>query len=58
MMNTNLDTRKKNEKMQLRTTEFLKDQICKLANKDGISQNSVMNQALAWYVNERAKNAV
>ncbi|OCQ53542.1 hypothetical protein Ppb6_01168 [Photorhabdus australis subsp. thailandensis] len=57
-MDINLDTRKKSEKMQLRTTEFLKDQICKLANKDGISQNSVMNQALAWYVNERAKNAV
>ncbi|MDE9570983.1 hypothetical protein KKJ16_18630 [Xenorhabdus bovienii] len=55
-MNTNLDTRKKSEKMQLRTTEFLKDQICKLADKDGIPQNSVINQALAWYVNERARS--
>ncbi|BET96556.1 hypothetical protein [Xenorhabdus taiwanensis] len=57
-MNTNLDTRKKTEKMQLRTTEFLKDQVCKLADKDGISQNSVINQALAWYVNERVKSMV
>ncbi|WP_275371955.1 hypothetical protein [Xenorhabdus bovienii] len=57
-MDTNLDTRKKSEKMQLRTTEFLKEQICNLANKDGIPQNSVINQAIAWYVDARTKNAV
>ncbi|WP_167400591.1 MULTISPECIES: hypothetical protein [Xenorhabdus] len=56
-MNTNLDTRKKTGKMQLRTTEYLKDQICQLADKDGISQNSVINQAIAWYVNERSRSA-
>ncbi|PHM67888.1 hypothetical protein ACP179_20300 [Xenorhabdus stockiae] len=55
-MNTELDTRKKTGKMQLRTTEYLKDQICKLARKDGISQNSVINQAIAWYAEERNKN--
>ncbi|WP_214085958.1 hypothetical protein [Photorhabdus heterorhabditis] len=54
----NLDNRKKSAQMQLRTTEFMKEQICKLADKEGISQNSVLNQALAWYMNERAKNAV
>ncbi|MDE9495694.1 hypothetical protein KKJ09_19430 [Xenorhabdus bovienii] len=53
-----MDTRKKSEKMQLRTTEFLKEQICNLANKDGIPQNSVINQAIAWYVDARTKNAV
>ncbi|MCG3462734.1 hypothetical protein L7G72_12875 [Xenorhabdus bovienii] len=55
-MNKELDTRKKDSKMQLRTTEFLKDQVCKLADRDGISQNSVINQAIAWYVNERARS--
>ncbi|WP_217470226.1 hypothetical protein [Photorhabdus akhurstii] len=52
-----LDNRKKSAQMQLRTTEFMKEQICKLADKEGISQNAVLNQALAWYMDERAKNA-
>ncbi|PHM63945.1 hypothetical protein Xsto_03475 [Xenorhabdus stockiae] len=56
MTSTNLDTRKKTEKMQLRTTEYLKDQVCRFADKDGISQNSILNQAIAWYAEERNKN--
>ncbi|CAE15258.1 hypothetical protein LGZ99_21725 [Photorhabdus temperata] len=52
-----LDNRKKSAQMQLRTTEFMKEQICKLADKEGISKNAVLNQALAWYMDERAKNA-
>ncbi|PHM33337.1 hypothetical protein [Xenorhabdus innexi] len=55
-MNTDLDTRKKTAKMQLRLTEYLKDQVCKFAKKDGISQNSVINQAVAWYTEERNKS--
>ncbi|MCW2255706.1 putative transcriptional regulator [Providencia alcalifaciens] len=48
---------KKSEKVQLRTTEYLKNQVSKLANEDGISKNSIINQAIAWYVEEREKRA-
>ncbi|MCC8364908.1 hypothetical protein J8V57_01210 [Xenorhabdus sp. PB61.4] len=53
-MNTNLNVQKKSEVMQFRTTEHLKEQLRKLAAKDGLSQNAVLNQALAWYAEERS----
>lgn len=56
VMSANVDAKKKSEVMQLRTTKFLKEQVCSLSERDGISKNSVMNQALAWYVNERARS--
>ncbi|MGJ0578481.1 hypothetical protein ACR71G_10365 [Xenorhabdus bovienii] len=57
-MSANVDAKKKSEVMQLRTTKFLKEQVCSLSERDGISKNSVMNQAIAWYVDARTKNAV
>lgn len=56
-INVSLDNRKKSEKIQLRTTEYLKVKLVELVGKDGISQNSVINQAIAWYVQEREKHA-
>lgn len=47
----------KTEKVQLRTTEFLKEKLDKLSTQDGISKNSLINQAIAWYVEEREKRA-
>ncbi|MDE9539807.1 hypothetical protein [Xenorhabdus bovienii] len=55
-MSANVDAKKKSEVMQLRTTKFLREKICLLSEQDGISKNSVLNQALAWYVNERARS--
>ncbi len=52
-----LNKNKKSEKVQLRTTEYLKNQVSKFANEDGISKNSIINQAIAWYVEEREKRA-
>lgn len=52
-----LNKNKKSEKVQLRTTEYLKNQVSKLASEDGISKNSIINQAIAWYVEEREKRA-
>ncbi|OTA15419.1 hypothetical protein Xbed_03596 [Xenorhabdus beddingii] len=55
-MSVNANTKKKSEVMQLRTTKFLREQVCLLSEQDGISKNSVLNQALAWYVSERARS--
>ncbi|NIH23376.1 hypothetical protein HBM99_13600 [Providencia heimbachae] len=52
-----LNKNKKSEKVQLRTTEYLKNQVSKFASEDGISKNSIINQAIAWYVEEREKRA-
>lgn len=54
----NFNKKKKSEKVQLRTTVYLKNQVSKLAIDDGISQNSLINQAIAWYLVEREKRAV
>lgn len=51
----NLDKQKKTEKIQLRTTEHLKAKVEGFSLLDGISQNSIINQALAWYVEERER---
>lgn len=48
----------KTERVQLRTTEYLKEKLDKLSTQDGISKNSLINQAIAWYVEEREKRAV
>lgn len=45
----------KTEKVQLRTTEYLKGKLDELSAQDGISKNSLINQAIAWYVEEREK---
>ncbi|MGO2336775.1 hypothetical protein [Providencia heimbachae] len=47
---------KKTSKLQLRLTETLKSKVVELSDKDGISQNSILNQAVAWYVKEREKS--
>ncbi|MGR6438839.1 hypothetical protein ACU42Y_08500 [Proteus mirabilis] len=48
-----MNTNKKTGKFQLRLTEVLKSKVVELSAKDGISQNSIVNQAIAWYVKER-----
>lgn len=48
---------KKISKFQLRLTETLKSKVVEYSEKDGISQNSILNQAVAWYVKEREKSA-
>lgn len=50
-----MNTNKKTGKFQLRLTEELKSKVVELSAKDGISQNSIVNQAIAWYVKEREK---
>lgn len=50
-----MNTNKKTGKFQLRLTEVLKSKVVELSAKDGISQNSIVNQAIAWYVKEREK---
>ncbi|EPG4007227.1 TPA: hypothetical protein ACHP08_003111 [Providencia stuartii] len=52
-----LDKQKKTEKIQLRTTEYLKTKVEVFSLLDGISQNSLINQAIAWYVEERERRA-
>ncbi|HCQ9180009.1 toxin-antitoxin system HicB family antitoxin [Proteus mirabilis] len=52
-----MNTNKKTGKFQLRLTEVLKSKVVELSAKDGISQNSIVNQAIAWYVKEREKRA-
>ncbi len=50
-----MNTNKKTGKFQLRLTEVLKSKVVELSAKDGISQNSIVNQAIAWYV-KKEKN--
>ncbi|KGA59762.1 hypothetical protein KC821_01180 [Proteus vulgaris] len=50
-----MNKQNKTEKVQLRTTEYLKGKLDKLSMQDGISKNSLINQAIAWYVQEREK---
>lgn len=47
---------KKTSKLQLRLTETLKSKVVEFSEKDGISQNSILNQAVAWYIKEREKS--
>ena len=50
-----MNANKKTERFQLRLAEALKSKVVELSAKDGISQNSIINQAIAWYVEEREK---
>lgn len=52
-----MDSQKKIGKFQLRLTEKLKSKVVELSEKDGISQNSMLNQAVAWYIQEREKRS-
>ncbi|EEB43917.1 hypothetical protein P2E05_15580 [Providencia stuartii] len=52
-----MNCHKKTSKLQLRLTETLKSKVVEYSEKDGISQNSILNQAVAWYVKEREKSA-
>ncbi|MEM8368484.1 toxin-antitoxin system HicB family antitoxin, partial [Morganella morganii] len=51
-----MNSQKKSGKFQLRLTETLKEEVVKLAKEDGMSQNAILNQAIAWYVKAREKN--
>lgn len=51
-----MNSQKKSGKFQLRLTETLKEEVVKLAREDGMSQNAILNQAIAWYVKAREKN--
>lgn len=51
-----MSSQKRAGQFQLRLTEHLKEKVVELAKGDGISQNAILNQAVAWYVKAREKD--
>ncbi|HAT3807584.1 TPA: toxin-antitoxin system HicB family antitoxin [Morganella morganii] len=51
-----MNSQKRAGQFQLRLTEHLKEKVVELAKDDGISQNAILNQAVAWYVKAREKD--
>ncbi len=54
--NEYMNRQKRAGQFQLRLTENLKEKVVELAKDDGISQNAIINQAVAWYVKSREKD--
>lgn len=48
-----MSSQKRAGQFQLRLTEHLKEKVVELAKSDGISQNAIISQAVAWYVRAR-----
>lgn len=51
-----MSRQKRSGQFQLRLTERLKEKVVELAKGDGISQNAIICQAVAWYVKAREKD--
>ncbi len=51
-----MNRQKRAGQFQLRLTEHLKEKVVELAKGDGISQNAIISQAVAWYVRARQKD--
>lgn len=51
-----MSSQKKAGQFQLRLTETLKERVVELAKGDGMSQNAILNQAVAWYVKARERD--
>ena len=54
-MDEYMNSKKRAGQFQLRLMEHLKEKVVELAKDDGISQNAIINQAVAWYVKAREK---
>lgn len=54
--NEHMSRQKRAGQFQLRLAEHLKEKVVELAKDDGISQNAIINQAVAWYIKAREKD--